>query len=43
MATLTVKADLDQVDTHPHILFDYANNEEKWLAEYDRAYEKVIG
>ena len=41
MATLTLRADLDTVDSHPHIIFDYAQDEEKWLAEYDRAYEKV--
>ena len=36
-----MRADLDTVDSHPHIIFDYAQDEEKWLAEYDRAYEKV--
>ena len=41
MATLTLRADLDTVDSHPHLIFDYAQDEEKWLAEYDRAYEKV--
>ena len=35
-------ADLDTVDTHPQIIFDYANDEEKWLQEYDRAYEKIL-
>ena len=41
VATLTLRADLDMVDTHPHLIFDYAHDQEKWLAEYDRAYEKV--
>ena len=40
MATLILRADLDTIDTHPHVIFDYARDEEKWLAEYDRAYEK---
>ena len=42
MATLTLTADLDTVDTHPHLIFDYANDQEKWLQEYDRAYEKIL-
>ena len=43
LATLTLSADLPTIDSHPHLLFDYANDEEKWLEHYDRAYEKVIG
>ena len=35
-------ADLDTVDTHPHLIFDYANDQEKWLQEYARAYEKIL-
>ena len=41
VATLTIRGDLKLIETHPHILFDYANDEEKWLIEYDLAYERV--